>query len=407
MIRIVHTADLHIGADTVGPMNSEYRIPDRVLDFFDSLDAIIEYSEEHDADLAIIAGDSFHRNPNPVYLSMFAERLSRLSKKCLVVLLVGNHDISGTTERASYVDVFSAIDIPNVIVAKKFSVHRLNINGNSLCVATMPYPNKSRILSAKETRGKSSDEVRDVYKKKISKIISLLEKKVSDPAILVGHFTISGAIGVGDMAMIGDDAEVSLEDVARPIWRYIAMGHIHGFQDLTASSNDLPPVVYPGSIERVSFNEEKQAKGFVWVEIDEGTSYEFIELDARKYKTVEIDVPENDRNYTNYILSKLRKYDLSKKVVRVLINLEEDRKLRMPDIYDAISDAYAISAVNVKVKRPEPRVRLDLDAPIASYNNAQLLEMYFESKDVTGKRLKQLMRLGRDIMEEVDSERLQ
>ena len=395
MIRIVHTADLHIGADTIGSINPEYRIPDRVLDFFDTLDAIIEYAEEHDADLFIIAGDTFHRNPNPVYLSMFAERLFRISKQCCCIVLVGNHDISGPSDRSSYVDVFSSIEIPNVIVAKKFSVHRISVGNVVLSVGTIPYPDKRRLLSLAEKKGKTSEQINSLIQKKVSKIVKALEKKVSDPAILIGHLTIGGV--VHEPTSLDNDAELKTDDIQSDVWRYVALGHIHKFQVV---ANGTTPIVYSGSIERVSFSEEHEPKGFVWVEIGDTTSYSFIEVDARPYTTIDINVPDV-KDVTAYVVGKISKRNIEGHVVRVRITIRDRKRLRMNDVYTALSGAYAVSSVQVS-DRDYVVTRPRIQESVSSLSKEELLEMYFE--EVEAKNPNRLMKLAKEIMEEVNAE---
>ena len=49
---------------------------------------------------------------------------------------------------------------------------------------------------------------------------------------------------------------------------YVALGHIHKPQDL--NENAHPPVIYPGSIERVDFGEAADDKFFIIAEVEKG-----------------------------------------------------------------------------------------------------------------------------------------
>ena len=65
---------------------------------------------------------------------------------------------------------------------------------------------------------------------------------------------------------------------------YIALGHIHSPQKLGEK------IVYPGSIERVSFAEEGEEKKFVYAEIGgSNPRIEFIPLNCRPMKTIRVD----------------------------------------------------------------------------------------------------------------------
>ena len=56
-----------------------------------------------------------------------------------------------------------------------------------------------------------------------------------------------------------------------------------------------PAMVYSGSLERIDFGEEKEAKGFCWVELEKGnTTWQFVEVNARPFVTISLDVREED-----------------------------------------------------------------------------------------------------------------
>jgi exonuclease SbcD len=77
--------------------------------------------------------------------------------------------------------------------------------------------------------------------------------------------------------------------VTDPTWDYVALGHIHQHQNLNPAGS--PPVIYPGSLERVDFGEEKQPKGFCWVTLERGRAdWRYIELAARPFCTIRVDV---------------------------------------------------------------------------------------------------------------------
>ena len=94
-IKFCHFSDTHIGADIIGPIDAETRISGRVMDYLDSLDAIIDFSSEENVDIIFFTGDLFHNcDPIPVYLNEVSKRLVKLAEICPVVMLVGNHDQS-------------------------------------------------------------------------------------------------------------------------------------------------------------------------------------------------------------------------------------------------------------------------------------------------------------------------
>ena len=68
--------------------------------------------------------------------------------------------------------------------------------------------------------------------------------------------------------MLGADLVLPGSLVRDPRLDYVALGHIHKAQDL--NQNAHPPVIYPGSIERVDFGEAADDKFFVIAEVTRG-----------------------------------------------------------------------------------------------------------------------------------------
>jgi exonuclease SbcD len=156
-IRLLHFADLHIGMENYGRLDPRSGVSGRVLDFLGRFDQLIAYGRERDVDLVIFSGDAFKtRDPNPTYQRAFARRVKQLADAGVpVVLLVGNHDLPAMAQKASSVDIFHTLAVPNVIVGRVEEIHRIKTKRGPVQVATVPYPVRSRLLSHSEYRGLS------------------------------------------------------------------------------------------------------------------------------------------------------------------------------------------------------------------------------------------------------------
>jgi exonuclease SbcD len=79
--------------------------------------------------------------------------------------------------------------------------------------------------------------------------------------------------------------------LTRSQFDYVALGHVHRHQVLC----DRPPILYPGSIERVDFSEEKEDKGFVLAYLERNnTRFEFCRLPVRPFRTISVDLSESE-----------------------------------------------------------------------------------------------------------------
>ena len=402
-IRLLHFADLHIGIENYGRLDPATGVNGRVLDFLHRFDDLIDYGLEHEVDLVIFAGDAFKtRNPNPTYQRAFARRVKRLADAGVsVVLLVGNHDLPTMVQKASSVDIFRVLDVPNVVVGRDERVHRIETRRGPVQIATVPYPVRQRLLAHDEYRGLSIEQldqaVQDIATKNIQAMAAQLDP--DPPAVLTAHLSVSGAtFGSERSVMIGRDAVVLKSVLADPAWDYVALGHIHLHQCL--NDGGYPPVVYSGSLERIDFGEEGQVKGFCWVELARGeTTWEFVEVNARPFVTVRADVREAP-DPLMALQQEVVGLDLQGAVVRLILKLRADQEplIRDRDVRALLSDAYFIGGINREVER-EARVRLGNLAP-EEMTDHELLAKYLEIKNTPPERAAMLLEHAETIFEE-------
>lgn len=398
-IRLLHFADIHVGMENYGQLDSATGVNGRVLDFLMRFDELIDYGLEREVDLVIFAGDAYkRRSPNPTYQRAFAKRVKRLADAGVpTVLLVGNHDIPTMVRKASSVDIFQTLDVPNVIVGRDERVHLVETRHGPVQVATVPYPIRQRLLTHEDYRGLSIEKLDDALQEIVTHNIEALAQQLDPdiPAVLVAHLSVSGAVfGSERSVMIGRDALVLKSALDDPAWDYVALGHIHKHQSL--NGDEHPPMVYAGSLERIDFGEEGDPKGFCWVELERGaTAWEFVELDARPFVTIRADVREEEAPLM--ALQRIvaaedsAKRDLSDAVVRVILKIRADQEplLRDYEVRGLLSDAYYIAGIKREVER-KARVRLGDQSP-EEMTDQELLAKYLEIKETPPERAKAML----------------
>ncbi len=401
-INVLHFADIHIGMENYGHIDSSTGINSRVIDFLRRFDEVIDYGLSHDVDLVIFAGDAFKtRDPSPTLQREFARRVKRFVDAGVpVVMLVGNHDLPAMEKKASSIDIYRTLGVPNVIIGWAEDVHVIDTKRGKVQVATAPYPMRNRLLAQAEHRGKSIEELdkslQDIVGDSLRALAEQLDPEV--PTILTGHFTVSGATyGSERSVMIGRDVAVLKSVLGDGPWDYVALGHIHKHQNLNAGR--YPAMVYSGSLERIDFGEEKEAKGFCWVELEKGnTTWQFVEVKARPFVTINVDVREED-DPTLAAQAALAHYDLADAIVRVNIRMrpEQDASLREKDLRAALRDADTIAAINRQADR-EVRERLGGLSP-EGLTPQELLHKYLFAKNVDDDRIELLVKHAERIFE--------
>ncbi len=395
-IRLLHFADIHIGMENYGHIDKSTGVSRRVLDFLDRFDDLIDYGLEREVDLVIFAGDAYkRRSPSPTYQRAFASRVKRLADAGVpVVLLVGNHDLPTMAKKASSVDIFNTLDVPNVIVGRDYEVHTVETRRGPVQVATVPYPIRQRLLVDDEYRGLSIEELDDALQRIVTEIIEGLKSELDSdvPAVLAAHLSITGATyGSERSVMIGRDALVAKSAIDDPAWDYVALGHVHKHQSLNEGPTAHPPMVYAGSLERIDFGEEGDPKGFCWVELTRGeATWEFVEVKARPFVTVRADVRDAEEPLAT-LRQIVAEHDLHDAVVRLILQMREDQKtlLRDYEVRELLSDAYYIGGISREVER-KARVRLGEQSP-EEMTDRELLATYLEVKETPPERIEDLL----------------
>jgi len=397
-IRVLHFADVHVGMENYGKTDPESGLSTRVLDFLHRMDEMIDLAKQREVDLVIFAGDAFKtRNPNPTFQREFAYRILDLSQIAPVVMLIGNHDLHPTRLKASSIEIYETLRVPNVWVAGEYEGRVIPTKNGDVFVAAAPYPVRHRLLEMGVAAGRTGAQVDELLQCELGIILEQLaiegDTHGDMPRLLTGHFTVGGAtVGSERQIMLGRDVAVNLSDLADDRWDYVALGHIHKHQNLTHGREGMPPVVYSGSIERIDFGEENDAKGCCFIELSRGgTTWEYVRLAARDFVTVWADLRKSD-NPTQDAADQIKRHRLRDAIVRmhVQLNQEQESAFNEPLIREVFRQAgvFYLAAIRKEVESPA-RSRLGISPE--GLTHAQLLEKYLISRDISTTRREQLL----------------
>jgi len=405
MVRILHFADLHLGMENYGRLDPATGLSSRVSDFLARFDELVDYALDHEVDLVLFAGDAYKtRDPNPTYQREFARRLIRLVQNDTQVLLViGNHDLPSARGRATTLEIYHTLAVAGVVVARQPGLHRLETRRGPIQVAVLPWMVRSHLLARADLSDRGVTQVEQEMTDRLVAIVDqLTEEAAADsttPAILAAHATVSGATyGSERSVMLGHDYVLPRGTLARPPFRYVALGHIHQHQVLSED----PPAVYAGSLERIDFGEETQPKGFVVADIGPAhTEWRFQPVAARPFITIRVDGREQ-ANPTAAVLAAIAHQApaLPTAVVRVIVQLRADQEpaFRESDVRQALQEAGAgfVAAVNREVERPT-RVRFG-GRFAEEMTPRQALAAYLETRQTPTARREMLLRYADELM---------
>ena len=348
-MKFIHIADVHLGAvpDLNKPWSTE-----REKEIWSSFQHIITVCNEEKADLLLIAGDLFHRQPLTRELKEVDYTFSKL-ETAQVVIMAGNHDYLGIrskyhnfvwNERVHmfYNDVLEAID---------FSELNTEVYGFS-------YPTRD-----------ISEPLYDTVK----------PEKTDRIHILLAHG--------------GDEKDIptNRKKLQEAGFDYIALGHIHKPEIISDR------IAYSGSLEPLDKNETGE-RGYILGEISregrEQTKITFIPSSIRQYKRMNLTVKEETTNgalldqvreviqtngkqhiYQFYIQGvRAETVQFDKEAIKVLGNVLEVIDQSVPDYdFDALLRENADNIIGLFIQRIRENEKQDVIAKKALYYGMEAL----------------------------------
>ncbi len=402
-LRVLHFADAHIDIANYGRHDSETALPIRVMDFLAALDQIVETAVSEPVDLVIFAGDAYKdRNPQPTFQREWGKRMMRLSQAGIpTLLLVGNHDVSPATGRAHTLHEFTTLQVPHIHVADTIRLFGPEELGVAAQIIAVPWVSTSRFMAYEELADKAREEIltaaEDVVAERVARLIAAADPNL--PLILTAHASVQGAVFGSERAvMLGHELVLSGSLVNDKRLDYVALGHIHKHQALSAKGSH-PPIVYPGSIERIDFGEAKEQKGFVLATIGRGqTEWQFKKLKTRRFIDIKIDSANAD-TFMADIMSQLPSQSMiAGAICRVQLSYPRDWEPLLDE--NALNDYFA-AALSVQIQKHrhlEKRARLGDTVAVEELTPADLLATYWRASGLDEAEIETMQALAADVL---------
>jgi len=387
MIKLIHTADLHLGATSpyglVGPRIEEVRRED----FHRNFTYIVDKALELDVDFLLISGDVFHySDPSPRDFVEFCKQLGRLIEaRITTVAIAGNHDkprvmggknpLQGLQQSKTplFYYVHSLVDEPLLLKGR---------DGAVLGIAPIPYVNYKLI-----------EETQYDYRRLLTeKAYELLEKmEEADFRVSMLHAMVEGAEFKPIFPWFLEEPRLDIRQIKD--YDYIALGHIHTPQRISNNT------YYAGAIERMSFEEIGEDKSFIYVELkDRECKVETIKLPCRPMEEMHLTLGGGDPNKD--ILESINRKMLQNETILKLV-LEADQttlnRLRLNEIVDKILNlvkAYRLERMHKPLKSIE--IKSEHYHSLGNY-----IESYIDNLDLNPIIKGRAKKLAKEILEEV------
>lgn len=240
-IRLILVADTHLGLDY--PLRPRTERCRRGQDFFDNFIRVLDFAVKTQADLVVHGGDLFFRSRIPPKISdlVYSLLLEYAEKGLQFVIVPGNHERSQLPQSL-------LTGHPNIRIFDQPQTFELNLNGSK--VAISGFPNERQ-------------DVRRTFTDLLQQ--TKWQQTPADIRLLCFHQAVEGAqVGPANFTFRTGHDVIRLQDIPADFTAVLA-GHIHRRQILkrvVANHARMVKVIYPGSVERTSFAEKNEPKGF-------------------------------------------------------------------------------------------------------------------------------------------------
>lgn len=296
MIRILHTADWHLGQTFFGY--------DREAEQEAFLSWLAGQIHENEIDALVVAGDVFDvSNPSAAAQRMyyrFIYEVTAANPALQIVIVAGNHDSAARLEAPLPLLQAMRTEVRGVVRKSEggevdldhLCVELKNRQGEAevLCLA-VPFLRQGDYPAVAEStttaadcssaecssvsRNPYADGVRELYRRLIQH--ALLRRKAGQAVLAMGHLQATGAEiaerDYSERTVIGGLDCVS-PDVFDGAIAYTALGHIHKSQRVSGREN----VRYAGSPLPMSFAEKNYHHGVVMVTFEDGRATDICRL---------------------------------------------------------------------------------------------------------------------------------
>ena len=342
MIRILHTADWHLGQTFFGY--------DRTEEHEVFLNWLAEEIRQKEIDALIIAGDVFDvSNPSAASQSMYYQFIYRVTAEnpyLQIVIVAGNHDSAARLEAPLPLLQAMRTEVRGVVRKLEggeidydhLTVELKNRKGEvELLCMVVPFLRQGDYPAVQTEGNPYAEGVRELYAQLLQR---LWKRRTENQAILaIGHLQATGSEiaekDYSERTVIGGLECVSPEAFSEQI-AYTALGHIHKAQRVSGREN----VRYAGSPIPMSFAEKHYHHGVVMVTFDGGCAVDIERLECPKLIPL-VSVPNGEPVSPEAILEALKELPETEAVapyLEVKVLLEEPEPMLRQEIEDALAN---------------------------------------------------------------------
>lgn len=327
MIRILHTADWHIGKRR-GPVLDGANL--REKDTEKCIEALLAAAEAERPDIAMVSGDLIdvagthsergHHEERVVFRAV--SKLAACSGRVIVLRGTPNHDggefFLALSDYCRQFENVSTVMEPGIVHTEFMDV---------ACI-----PGFDVGYYRAKFAGLSREEENEAFSSELENVCMGLKALCSPelPTALMAHYTVPGCnMESGQNAFLQKfEPVLSSESLNAARYDIVCLGHIHRPQKL----ENVPNAFYSGAVNALNFNDEGQERGFYIHEFEDAQHIEsrFMAAPYRQFITIKLDaedVSQINNGSMEEVAAAKWEGRITDKIARVFYDCsEEDKK---------------------------------------------------------------------------------
>lgn len=392
MIRLLHTADWHLGQTLMGwPREEEHGR---------ALAHLLDVAQARDIDALVVAGDVFDtQSPSEAAEGLLFRTLMELRRRLpgvSVLILAGNHDPAGRIEAPRPLLAELGVHVVGRVRRRDgaFDLDRHLVplvprdGGPTVHVLALPYLGPASLPPIDRRGDEAGSPVVRAVRAFHDEVVAAARARIGDaPLVVTGHLAVGGGLeseGAERRILIGGEHAVPPDLFAADL-AYVALGHLHRPQAVGRET-----IRYSGSLFPLSASERDYDHGVTVVEIDAGRTrvehvsiprpVPFLRIPARG----SVPLDGLDAALADLGLDPTTPLDL-RPFVQPVIRLDGPAPGLKADL-DRIADAHPIRLVGHLVDRPEASaeaIRLPVSVDLVDVDPEDLFRRAFTGRHGT------------------------
>ncbi len=367
-MQVLILGDPHLGkSQNYGKQNIS-NINSRISDQSQLLDWVLDQAINNSVEHIVITGDVFEEpKPATYIITLFMAWLKKCQANQIHVHIIeGNHDILRTGNITySPLDIINEADLDYIHIYREINTFFLETTAFTI----IPFRDR------KSYQTKSNSEALNILNNEL--IYELASIPTTYKKSIIGHLAIEGSIPIGD----------ELDDVSNELfcplsmfkgYDYVWMGHVHKFQVLKKK----PYISHIGSMDISNFGEAGHKK---YITIYNCNSGEFsnLEIPTRPLKNINISVPEDIEDVTEFLIKALKSEDLKSSIFKMEISNLSNSKLDKSKLEQHLYKYGVFNIARISETKKATQVskkdsvldsKMDIESAIKQYASSHLEE---------------------------------